>query len=122
MPCQSYPDNHRPRRYDVKPSQLPALHALAGDSTLSIPGIKSIGPHTAATLINDYGTLEKIFEAAQEMPGKLGSKLRNGRKDALLAWQLFRLDTSVKLGINLNQLRYARGDFDRPATPSSESP
>ncbi|MEA3292789.1 MAG: 5'-3' exonuclease H3TH domain-containing protein [Pseudomonadota bacterium] len=101
---------HIERRYDVLPAQLPALHALAGDSALSITGIKSVGLHTAAKLIHDHGSLEKIFEAAEEMPGKLGSKLRGGREDAMLARQLFTLNTDVHLGINLNELRYPPAD------------
>ena len=94
------------KRFQVDPQQLPDLLSLAGDSSLSIPGIKSIGIRTAAKLLNDYGTLEKVLKAADTIPGKLGSKLYSGGDDARLAKVLFTLKTDVNLGINLNQLRY----------------
>lgn len=93
------------KRFQVEPRQLPDLLSLAGDSSQSIPGVKSIGIHTAAKLLMDYDTLEKVLEAADDIPGKLGSKLHNGREDARLAKTLFTLKTDIDLGINLNQLR-----------------
>ena len=94
------------KRFQVEPRQLPDLLALAGDSSLSIPGVKAIGIRTAAKLLNDYGSLEKTLKAADDIPGKLGSKLHGGRADARLAKTLFTLKTDIDLGINLNQLRY----------------
>ena len=94
------------KRFQVEPRQLPDLLALAGDSGLSIPGVKTIGIRTAAKLLGDYGNLEKTLKAADHIPGKLGSKLHGGREDARLAKTLFTLKTNVDLGINLNQLRY----------------
>ena len=98
------------KRFQVEPWQLPDLLALAGDSSVSIPGIKAIGIRTAAKLLNDYGNLEKTLKAADDIPGKLGGKLHNGREDARLAKTLFTLKTGIDLGINLNQLRYRPPD------------
>jgi len=100
-------------RFQVKPRQLPDFLALAGDSSLAIPGVKSIGKRTAAKLINDYGSLEKTLEAAGAIPGKLGSKLYSGKEDAELAKQLFTLKTDIGLGINLNRIRYSAKDSSR---------
>ena len=93
------------QRFQVEPWQLPDLLSLAGDSGLSIPGIKTIGLRTAAKLLNDYGSLEKTLQAADHIPGKLGNKLHHGRQHARLAKTLFTLKTDLTLGINLNQLR-----------------
>ena len=94
------------KRFQVEPQQLPDLLSMAGDSSVSIPGIKAIGIRTAAKLLNDYGSLEKALKAADDIPGKLGSKLHGGREDARLAKTLFTLKTDIDLGINLNELRY----------------
>ncbi len=94
------------KRFQVDPWQLPDLLALAGDSSVSVPGVKSVGIRTAAKLLGDYGSLEKILKVADDLPGKLGSKLHAGREDARLAKILFTLKTNIDLGINLNQLRY----------------
>lgn len=94
------------RKFQVNPEQIPDLLAMAGDSGLSIPGIRSIGIRTAAKLIHDHKKLETVLSVANDMPGKLGSKLYSGKEDARLARQLFTLKTDINLGINLNQFRY----------------
>ena len=105
--AQRYLDEDMVRqRFQVAPRQLPELLSLVGDRSLSIPGVKSIGIRTAAKLLADYGTLEGVLKAAEDIPGKLGSKLRGGRDDARLARTLFTLKTNLDLGINLNQLRW----------------
>jgi DNA polymerase-1 len=50
-------------RMGVLPEQIPDFKALSGDSSDKIPGLKGIGPQTAAKLLKQYGTLEKILEA-----------------------------------------------------------
>ncbi len=94
------------KRYGVRPHQLITLHALTGDSSLSIPGVKSIGIHTAVKLIDDYGELESILAAADKIPGKLSIKLSQGADDARLSFQLFLLKANLTLGINLKECRY----------------
>lgn len=98
------------KKFQITPQQLPDLLSLAGDSGLSIPGIKTIGIRTAAKLLGDYASLEKILRAADapanKIGGKLASKLTHGRDDARLAKILFTLKTDINLGINLNELRY----------------
>ncbi|MEM7193760.1 MAG: 5'-3' exonuclease H3TH domain-containing protein [Pseudomonadota bacterium] len=93
-------------KFGIKPWQIPHMLALAGDSTVSIPGIPTIGKRTAAKLIMDYGSVPSILEAADKIPGKLGSKLFSGKEDAALALKLFTLKNDIDLGINLNQYRY----------------
>lgn len=97
------------QKFLVSPNQIPELLALAGDTSVSIPGIKTIGLRTAAKLISDYGTLEKTLSASDSIPGKLGTKLFNGKEEANLALKLFSLKIDIDLGINLNQIRYVRG-------------
>ncbi len=93
-------------KFGVEPHQLPLLLALAGDSGLSIPGIPSIGIRTAARLVNEYQTIDRLLEAAKDMPDKIGTKLYNGQNVARLGFELFTLKTNIELGINLNQFRY----------------
>lgn len=94
------------KRFRVEPRQLPDALALAGDSGLSIPGVRSVGIRTAAKLLAQYGDLEKVLQAAAAIPGRLGRQLAEGREHARLAKTLFTLNTGADLGINLNQLRY----------------
>jgi len=45
--------------YSISPKYYSLLQAIVGEKTDNIPGIKGIGPVTAAKLINDYGTTIK---------------------------------------------------------------
>jgi DNA polymerase-1 len=61
---------------------------LMGDAVDNIPGIKGVGEKTAAKLLNEYGTLEKILENADNIKGALGEKIRNGKEDAVMSKKL----------------------------------
>jgi 5'-3' exonuclease len=52
------------KRLGVRPSLVNALKALAGDNSDGIPGAMYVGEVAAAKLLNHYGTLEAVAEAA----------------------------------------------------------
>ncbi len=51
------PDEVR-ERYGVEPAQVPDFIALRGDPSDKLPGAKGVGPKTAASLLQQYGSLE----------------------------------------------------------------
>lgn len=53
-------------KHGVPPELLADLKALAGDSSDNIPGVRSVGPKTALQLINQYGEVEAVIEAASK--------------------------------------------------------
>ena len=93
------------QRFGVEPGQLVDLFALAGDSSLGIPGVRSVGIHTAVKLLHDYGDLEGVLSAAAKIPGRLGNKINEGRDDARMARRLVALHSDAELGINLKDFR-----------------
>jgi DNA polymerase-1 len=54
--------------FGVSPGQIPALKALAGDSSDNIPGAPGIGPKAAVEILVKCGSLEKVYETASEGP------------------------------------------------------
>ncbi|MCL2439617.1 MAG: DNA polymerase I [Alphaproteobacteria bacterium] len=54
-------------KFGVAPEKIPDIQALIGDSSDNIPGVKGIGPKTAAELINQYGSLERLLELAKNI-------------------------------------------------------
>ena len=52
-------------RYKVLPEQVPDFIALRGDPSDKIPGAKGVGAVTAASLLKQYGTLERALEAGK---------------------------------------------------------
>jgi 5'-3' exonuclease len=52
-------------KFGVKPEQMRDYLCLVGDASDNIKGAKGIGPKTAADLLQKFGTLEGIYEAAK---------------------------------------------------------
>ena len=94
-------------RYGVAPEQMADLMSLAGDPSLGIPGIRSVGVRTAARLIDDFGDLDSVIDHAREIPGKLGEKLREGIETLPLMRRLVSLRQDVELGANLHDFRWS---------------
>lgn len=94
------------KRTGVSASGIVAFKTLAGDSGDNIPGVKGIGKKIAATLVNKYGTLERIFNdgIANEKKG-LAAKLSAGQADAVLYERLIRIPVCDISSIDLKLLR-----------------
>src|SRR5690625_6352042 len=58
--------------YGVPPELVSAFLALAGDSADGIPGIPGIGKQTAARLLNAFGSLDALIEAARSEERRVG--------------------------------------------------
>lgn len=75
------PDNLK-ENYGVEPHQVCDLKALMGDSSDNIPGVQGVGEKTALSLIEKYSSVENLYQHADEIAGKMGEKIRNGKKEA----------------------------------------
>jgi DNA polymerase-1 len=53
-------------KFGVSPSQVIEVQALAGDSVDNVPGVKGIGIDTAAALIQEFGSLDKLLSMAEK--------------------------------------------------------
>ncbi len=97
-------ENYVTDKFRVKPSQLIDLWTLTGDSTNKIPGVPSIGPITAAELINQYNSLMGILKAETLKP-KIKQKLSQNQEQIELSRQLLTLKQGIPLGFNLKDIR-----------------
>ena len=55
--------------WGVAPVQMLDYLSLIGDSADNIPGVKGIGPKTAVKLLQDYGTLDSVYEHIDAITG-----------------------------------------------------
>lgn len=68
----------------VMPESIVDLKALAGDTSDNIPGVKGISSTTAGTLLNHYGTIEKLYDTIHADTSKKALKeLSESWKDEL---------------------------------------
>jgi protein Xni len=93
------------QRFGVEPERLADLFALAGDSSLNIPGARGIGLRTAAKLLDDYGNLESVLAEVGKIPGSRGRKIQDAKEGVMLAQRLVKLRSDINVGANLNQFR-----------------
>ena len=94
--------------YQLTPSQIVDVKALQGDTSDNIPGVPSIGPKTATTLVNKYGTLNGIYENAHELKGKAGEKIREFEAQARLSYDLAMIHCEVPNDITLESLEFEK--------------
>lgn len=80
-------------KYGIKPNLMRDFLALAGDTSDNVPGVKGVGPKTAATLLNTYGSVDGIYENIEKITQKkLKENLLNSRSDAFLSRDLVSLN------------------------------
>lgn len=56
--------------YGLKPIQIIDMKALEGDSSDNIPGVKGVGPSSVIPLLQEYGSIEGIYEVIENTPEK----------------------------------------------------
>jgi DNA polymerase-1 len=90
-------------KFFVKPNQVLDVLSLMGDASDNVPGVKGIGPKTAAELINQYHTLENLLEHLDEIKQeKRRQILMDGADNAKLSKQLIALREDVLVSDNLD--------------------
>lgn len=92
--------------FGVEPYQIIELKAIMGDASDNIPGVKGIGEKGALNLLEKYTTLEGVYENIEDIKGKMKEYLVDQRDIAFLSKALATIDTTVKLNVDLDSLRY----------------
>ncbi len=93
-------------KYNVYPHQMIMFQAITGDKTDNIPGIEGIGPKTAAKLINEFGTIENIYEKIENVsPARIKEKLKANREELSLSEKLVTLCKEVPLDTDFSKLK-----------------
>lgn len=92
-------------KYAVHAKQYPDLAALVGETSDNLPGIPGVGPKTAAKWLQQYGSLQGVLDAAEEITGKVGESLREHRELAVRNRRLNHLVRDLDLGLDPDALK-----------------
>jgi DNA polymerase-1 len=84
----------------ISPYQIIDCLALQGDASDNVPGVPDVGPKTALSWIQKYGSLDKLYEHVDEIKGKRGENLRKFKDKAVLSKELVTIDCNVPIQIN----------------------
>lgn len=108
-------EKHCTEKYGVHPSQFIDYQALIGDTADNVPGVKGIGKVTAQKLLEQFGSLDVMYERLDEvMPVRIRGLLDTYRADAFRSRELVTLKADVFKTMDFSE--YAM-HFDNPFLP-----
>ncbi len=96
----------------VPPEQVTEALGLAGDSSDNVPGVPGIGLKTAAGLLQQYGSLDALLDAAPTIKGKRGQALLENAAQAKLSVELVTLDSDAPVSPSEEDLTRRPHDDD----------
>jgi DNA polymerase-1 len=101
-------------KFGVYPDKVIDVQSLAGDSSDNIPGVPGIGIKTAAELINQFGSLEKVLENASSIKQpKRRQTLLDNKDKALISKKLVTLKKDVPVKTPLDEFALKSIDPDK---------
>ncbi|MDN6671299.1 MAG: 5'-3' exonuclease [Staphylococcus equorum] len=83
--------------YGLNPLQLIDVKAFMGDSADGYPGVKGIGEKTAIKLIQNYGSVESVVDAIDELTPGQQNKISNDMQNLKVSKSLAKIHTEVPL-------------------------
>lgn len=102
--------------YGLEPKQLIEVKALQGDTSDNIPGVPGIGPKTAISLIQKYGTVKELYKKIEagkdDLKGKQRENIVNNKEMAELSRKLGEINTQVPLDDTLEDIKLE--EWDKP--------
>jgi DNA polymerase-1 len=99
-------------RYGLEPEQLIDYKGLVGDTSDNVPGVRGVGDKTATRLLNQYGTVEAIYDHLDEVSStRFRTALQAGREMAFLSKHLVTITADVPVQLKLQDCRLQ--DLDR---------
>ncbi len=112
MTAKEYGPAEVKEKFGVGPERIRDLLALAGDASDNVPGVPGIGMKTAAKLLDEFGSIDNIFEGVESISKpKLKENLKANKDQAMLSLQIVTLNPDVPVECGLEDLRYTGPDF-----------
>ncbi|HSW74479.1 MAG TPA: 5'-3' exonuclease H3TH domain-containing protein, partial [Candidatus Saccharimonadales bacterium] len=96
---------HFEEKYSVGPHQWVDVKALKGDSSDNIPGVTGIGEKTALQLIDNYETLDGVYQHLEELKPAVRAKLVTHKDMAYLSQKLVTLMVDAPMQLDFEKAR-----------------
>ncbi|MEI0603466.1 DNA polymerase I [Brachyspira alvinipulli] len=97
----------------VYPNQIIDLLALMGDASDNIPGVKGVGEKTALKLLEEYESLDGIYENIDSIKGKVQEKLLESKDTAYMSYKLATIERDIKdFNLDYNEIASNKINID----------
>lgn len=92
--------------YGIDPIKIIDLKALMGDASDNIPGVKGIGEKTALKLLQEYKSLDGIYDNIGSIKGKMQEKLLQDKDNAYMSYEIATIYRDVPINVNFEDYKY----------------
>ena len=100
--------------YGLSPEQVPDYLGLKGDPSDNIPGVKGIGEKRAQSLLDQFGSLDVLYERLDELkPSKMKENLIEQEETARLSRKLATIDRTSPIQVSIDDLEYPGKDLEK---------
>ncbi len=103
------------QKYGIKVEQFLDLKSLKGDSSDNIPGVPGIGEKTATGLLQEFGTLDGIYEHLDDIKPSVANKLATGKESAYMSKEIATIWVDAPARLDLEAMDVTKTDFQRVA-------
>ncbi len=103
------------KKYGIKVDQFLDLKSLKGDSSDNLPGVPGIGEKTGTQLLQQYDTLDNIYEHIDEIKPTIAKKLIDGKDLAYMSKEVGRIWSEVPVKLDWDVADVNDTDLDKVA-------
>lgn len=103
------------QKYGIKVEQFLDLKSLKGDSSDNIPGVPGIGEKTATGLLQEFGTLDGIYEHLDDIKPSVANKLNTGKESAYMSKEIATIWVDAPAQLDLEAMDVTKTDFQKVA-------
>ena len=98
--------------YGLEPIRMIDLKSLMGDASDNIPGVKGIGEKTAIKLLQEYHTLDGVYENIDNIKGSVHDKLVTDKDNAYMSYDIATIYREVPIDTDFENIKYTGEETD----------
>jgi DNA polymerase-1 len=99
------------KTFELEPGQIIDVMGFSGDTSDNVPGVPGIGPKTALSLIQTFGSMDQVYERIDEVASKsVRQKLAAHKDQAFLSRSLVTIQTNVPMSVHLEDFKASPPD------------
>jgi DNA polymerase-1 len=100
-------------KFGVYPELVIDKLALMGDTSDNVPGIPGVGPKTADSLLEEFGSVDKVLESVKKIKAKgLQEKIEQNSQSAIISRELVTIHTDTPVKTKLEDLKVQEPDYE----------